>query len=336
MLSSSNSFPTASIRQIHDTYTALHQCWETGVFLPNCLDRFVALSFQILSRFHRWFSEGLASLAQETASPRWSLAPPHDALLLRTVADTTRLLDYLSTPLSHDPSAFSSSAQDDSSTVPAIDWLQQSGGYLRLIRAAIDSPHLQVDPVLRLISQGLNACTHGVSAAVQQLSGRFLQKTSHECAERLQPLLGIAQTYRMMDRPVPSKPSFYVDGILQPAARFFESLGRDFPEALRGAWQLEIATEVCGQFFELASGFRQNLSKQNTSFKRLIKPATSQTADPALPQLSDEDKIDIQLSLDIQAFGRSLKLTLGIAPEQFPPFKQFDELIALGQNAKNK
>ena len=56
----------------------------------------------------------------------------------------------------------------------------------------------------------------GVSAAAVPMGSRLVEVLSGRCGAALKPMRGIATTYRMVNRPMPTRPSPYVSAVLQP------------------------------------------------------------------------------------------------------------------------
>lgn len=60
------------------------------------------------------------------------------------------------------------------------------------------------------------AASAGITAAAAPIGNRLVESLSERCGAALKPMRGIATTYRMVNRPMPTRPSPYVIAVLQP------------------------------------------------------------------------------------------------------------------------
>lgn len=316
-----------SVPQVVATYTALHSCWDEQVFLSLVVDRFFALSLQIISHLRGWVD----SLSPPTSSSQSSTTTPSTT----TPASTT--------PSSSTPASSASSvpltAADISSQQTIINIccevlrfadylsgkvaLSSKASYLDTLRRLFTSPHLDSAAMLTAFETGTRTSAGHLRSTALQLVHRYLQHAIHGSVGELKALQGIAQFYRMMDRPRPTKESFYVSGVLKPVDRLLKQFReRGVSAADLDEWKYTAARQITREFVLLAQSFKETLSKQNT-FNRIFRPASS----------SDDEKIDIQLYLDVLAYGRQLKEVLDIDPQTFDAFQLFQPLTEPGRLA---
>lgn len=69
----------------------------------------------------------------------------------------------------------------------------------------------------------------GVKVAAAPLGTRLVEVLSGRCGAALKPMRGIATTYRMVNRPMPTRPSPYVSAVLQPLRCAASPLGSPLP-----------------------------------------------------------------------------------------------------------
>ncbi len=106
----------------------------------------------------------------------------------------------------------------------------------------------------------------GVKVAAAPLGNRLVEVLSGRCGAALKPMRGIATTYRMVNRPVPTRPSPYVSAVLQPL--------RCAASPLRSPFPVQHSKLHHPEFSEPPEKFGKSPSPQNFQFilTRLIHP----------------------------------------------------------------
>merc|ERR1739848_704104 len=91
---------------------------------------------------------------------------------------------------------------------------------------------------------------HGLSSMIKDILGGDVLKQS---VDLLKHVRGITATYRMTNRPMPSRPSHYVSGILRPLADLQKSFSKTSPsEQLMTELRDYVAMKVTGKYGEMA------------------------------------------------------------------------------------
>ncbi|GFZ17420.1 hypothetical protein Acr_26g0006900 [Actinidia rufa] len=148
----------------------------------------------------------------------------------------------------------------------------------------------------------------------------------------LRQLKGITATYRMTNKPLPVRHSPYVSGVLRPLKAFLDGersatyLTRDMrDELVQGA-----AVEITGRYHELAADLVSVARKTESSLQRIRQGAQRRAGaslDVSDHNVSDTDKICMQLFLDIQEFGRNLA-ALGVEAAKIPAYRSLWQCVA--------
>merc|ERR1739847_155149 len=108
----------------------------------------------------------------------------------------------------------------------------------------------------------------------------------------------------MTNRPMPSRPSHYVSGILRPLADLQKSCSKTSPsEQLMTELRDYVAMKVTGKYGEMAEDLLRTVQQTESSLKRLKERQGAGSAQGENASASDADKICSQLYLDVQEYG---------------------------------
>eukprot|EP00249_Psilotum_nudum_P019252 c27163_g1_i1 orf=404-2626(-) len=273
--------------------SSLEQCWHADVYVPSLSDKFFSLTLQLLSRYSTWLSAGLAARRSGNAASggEWALVvAPEDFLLIRY--DVELLARKL------------------------------QSSYIENVLSLFEPRHTDVSlQVKRSILQGVKKLLDEVPC----IDDVMVEALAKKCMEVLMQLKGITATYRMTNKPLPVRHSPYVSGILQPLKVFLEGenasyLSKDLQTELVTA----ITERVTARFDELARELVTLAKKTESSLKRLRRAAGADSNDS---NISDTDKICMQLYLDVQEYGRRLG-TFEISAAALPAYTSLWQCVA--------
>lgn len=299
---------------------ALHRCTADGVYLEPLADKFARLALQLLARYAFWVAEGIAFKSDSGAA-----TPSQEGLV---------------------------NPQGDRS------WAgRASPEQLALVRADLDSlavwtenqywPEMQQrlsflpTQVVDSIGSSFQEAQNSIKAQAGPVKDAIVSILLDRCLTVLRQLRGITATYRMTARPLPTRPSHYVGGVLQPLRAF---LGTDAGKCLQPSAQQEVAEGVAAtvsqQYAIMVSELLDMLQKTEQSLARVRrnKPADSAAAGDG-SELSNIQKISLQLFLDVKEFGVQMQkhnvqpsslteyqdLWCIVAPENTPLGKTFHD-----------
>ena len=193
--------------------------------------------------------------------------------------------------------------------------------------------------------QGVDAVR---AALVRQTSK--LQGARSEVWARVSALLGgecrkalgavktaVVSKYRMTNKPAPDSASAYVEVILQPLKKFLAqhsalcaklcttsaSKESAAQEGLR-LWKIALAEEISLSFVEQVSALIETVKQMDSTLQRRSRLQQTAAA-TGNSNMSDSEKIALQIRLDVEAFGRDLQ-QLGIDTADVSAFKKLSEL----------
>lgn len=290
------------LKQSASLLECLRSCWRDDVLVLSCSDKFLRLSLQLMSRFSSWLSAGLASrkAGNVGANPgfEWAISAVPDDLVF-VVHDLNRLGEEV------------------------------CGDYLEHILELLKSCPTEVcDFVKQSILQGGKSLKGLLPIVMSAIIETIVEKS----VEDLRQLKGITATYRMTNKPLPVRHSPYVSGVLRPLKEFLE--GERAATCLTNETRNELlqsaALEITRRYNDLASELVSMSRRTESSLQKLRLGAQRRagaSSDVSDHNLSDTDKICMQLFLDIQEYARSLSL-LGVDAATIPPYQSLWQCVA--------
>ncbi|KAK1318996.1 hypothetical protein QJS10_CPB04g00286 [Acorus calamus] len=280
---------------------SLKSCWREDVFLLSCSDKFFRLSLQLVSRYSTWLSSGLAARKSHSGasnpSTEWAIAAaPEDFIyVLHDVA-------YLVTEL--------------------------NGEYLGHVTQLLSSCSPEV---LHLVKHSILQGGKSLEDVVPAFMDTMIEAIVEKSVEDLRQLKGITTTYRMTNKPPPVRHSPYVSGVLRPLKVFLDGERATYlTTEARSKLLLGAAERITNRYYELAADLVSVARKTETSLQRIRQGAQRRAGgntDASDSNISDTDKICMQLFLDIQEFGRNLA-ALGVAAADIQAYRSLWQCVA--------
>ncbi|XP_057972331.1 conserved oligomeric Golgi complex subunit 2 [Malania oleifera] len=291
-----------TLKQSVTLLESLRSCWRDDVLVLSFSDKFLRLSLQLLSRYTSWLSSGLAARKAGNTSPNpgseWAIsAAPEDFIYI---------------------------IHDINSLVTEI-----GGSYLGHVLHLLNSCPTEV---LDLVEKSILLCGKSLKDLVPQVVGAIVDALVEKSVEDLRQLKGITATYRMTNKPLPVRHSPYVSGVLRPLKVLLDGdraatylTGETRKDLLLGA-----AFEITSRYYELAADLVSVARKTESSLQRIRQGAQRRagaSSDVSDHNVSDTDKICMQLFLDIQEYGRNLS-ALGVEAAKIPAYCSLWQCVA--------
>ncbi|XP_047946948.1 conserved oligomeric Golgi complex subunit 2 [Salvia hispanica] len=290
------------LKQSISLMDCLRSCWRDDVLLLSCSDKFLRLFLQLLSRYSNWLSAGLsarkAGNAAATPGSEWATsASPDDFLYI--IHDLNNLVEEVRS-----------------------DYLDHVLGVLKSCSSEV------LDLVKQSILQGSDSLKVLQTPVINSIVEALVEKS----VEDLRQIKGITATFRMTNKPLPVRHSPYVSGVLRPLKLFLE--GKQAATYLTTEHREELlqgtASEITRRYYELASDLVSVARKTETSLQKIRLGAQRRagaSSDVSDNNISDTDKICMQLFLDIQEYGRNLAL-LGVDATSMPAYRSLWQCVA--------
>lgn len=291
-----------TLKQSITLLESLRSCWKEDVLVVTCSDKFLRLTLQLLSRYSNWLSRGLAArkMGNTASNPgsEWAIAAIPDDFIY----------------IIHDIHCLVS---------------EVCGDYLERVLELLS---LCSTEVLNLVKQSILHGANTLNDLLPQVMNAIIEALVEKSVEDLRQLKGVTATFRMTSKPPPVKHSNYVSGVLRPLKAFLDGeravkylTNETRNELLRGA-----AFEITGRYYDNVSELVSVAKKTESSLQKIrqgVQRRAGANMDVTDNNVSDTDKICMQLFLDIQEFGRNLS-ALGIEADKIPAYCSLWQCVA--------
>ena len=306
------------------TWKALERSWSDDVVCVHAADKFLRFAAQIVARYGSWVKMGADAVGTEPPAPVEQPAAPNDpdGQPRRVVPEHSWGCAATAEDLAAirgDCEALSAKVLD--SFVP---------GMSDTLRTAFGEP--AADAARECMEEGVKELARGPAA---DINGALMRIIGDRCVETLKQMKGITATFRMTNKPLPTRHSHFVPGAVAPLKLFMEQTARKKILSAESATQVAMAVGeyVAGKYAEMASELVAGVKKTEASLNRLKDRRAAKDGGSAAgggdgeKGPSDTDKICKQLLLDVVEFGTQLT-KLGTDPARSEKFKELWTLVA--------
>ncbi|KAG0568570.1 hypothetical protein KC19_6G029700 [Ceratodon purpureus] len=283
-------------------WECLQRCWQDDVYIDAISDKFLRLTLQLLARHATWLSVGLAARRAGSATNHlggeWALASaPEDFVLLRH--DVELLVRMIKSSYTEEVLALLNGSAED---------------------------------VTAVVRESLSMGSQSLLTMVPALSDVLTEALTEKCVEVLKQAKGIIATYRMTNRPLPSRHSPYVTSVFQPLKAFVDDERyAHVTKEMQAELITSVSEKITAQYDVLARDM-VSVARQTEASLQLLRRGARQrgaggadTSDNISDNLSD--KICAQLFLDVQEYGRRLA-ALGVAAADIPAYISLWQCVA--------
>mmetsp|Transcript_43172 Transcript_43172/g.94124 ORF Transcript_43172/g.94124 Transcript_43172/m.94124 type:complete len:810 (-) Transcript_43172:148-2577(-) len=267
----------------------LELVWSDRWYLDVLYQKTVQLSLELLAKYGRILT-GLAQGADAPGSgwnttsvpPTWS-ASSLPARLSRAAADALQVLAEL----------------------------EVEGGIARLaLKRAPGGPGGRPAELARLL---FGEAAAALRPGLEVLEAAMIRHVTAAAAPQFTAIRGIPAVYRMLNKPVPTKASPYVDSALRPVQALHEVAAAVATSVAATRWARQAVDAAAKDFAGHAAQLLESTHQQEASLRRLAGRGAGGES-----QVSDLDKIHIQLCLDVEAFTAAAA-SLGTTPVEDCP-----------------
>ncbi|CAG0891091.1 unnamed protein product [Darwinula stevensoni] len=322
---------------------SLLRCWDAGVYIPSLVHRFWKLSLQLLSRFNVWLT-GISKKEIKFKEGLKEDAAHGSMAMSRSMSSSVLLHQKRERESSPQPHLHRSYSEEEHITldevvplVADIRFLLEH--FLPFFLKEIVLPKLR-DLGLKnedIIARSLDESMAALEGSGEMLRGIIEVQLISQSVGHLRFVSDIPRLYRRTNREVPSKSSTYVTSSLRHLQEFFDQHKQEVnPEILR-SWIKLALLGISKQYLSATSEVLTSVQKMEESLRRLKKAkekgrggAANANAPLGNAPLSDDDKIRLQLCLDVNAFAQMVE-SLGI---QGVELEDLQSLIKIVEDAK--
>lgn len=299
----------------HRTWSSLEKCWSDEMFLPLLAHRLWRLTLQILARFSVFVSElsGRPISNESTKETRKPLAGSKDP----------------SEDQGNHPSEAQAASISSTQLLYVVSDLDKLQEWLPELLKIV-KPKLEMIGFKNFssISAALEDSQSSLSAHVPALSSRIVQDLNESCFGYLKSALEVPRLYRRTNKEVPSTASSYVESALKPFYQLQHGHGHKVKPAMMKHWVQEALSESTHRYFETVSDVLNSVKKMEESLKRLKQARRAPATNPVSSSggMSDDDKIRLQLALDVEFLGEQIQ-KMGLQTNDIKSFPALAELV---------
>ncbi|XP_020580665.1 conserved oligomeric Golgi complex subunit 2 [Phalaenopsis equestris] len=329
--------------RLQTVYVEFMRHWNIGVYfslrfqeIAEALDSTLMAGtvIPVDNLYRNQENSGILTLKQsvmllESLRSCWS-----DDVLVISCADkflrlSLQLISRYSTWLSSGLLARNAAAEDFIYVIHDVGFLfsELSGNYLRHVLELLESCSTEV---LDLVRRSILQAATSLNDTLPILKDMMVEGIAERSFEDLKQLKGITATYRLTDK-LPVRHSPYVSGILWPLKAFLDGDSVVFlTKELLNELLYCIAERITGRYYEMAADVVNLARKTESSLLRLRQGAQRRagaSSDALDNNISNSEKICMQLFLDIQEYGRNLA-SIGVEAADISTYRSLWQLVA--------
>ncbi|XP_062429660.1 conserved oligomeric Golgi complex subunit 2 isoform X1 [Rhea pennata] len=308
----------------HMVWMSLQKCWSDQMFLPLLAHRLWKLSLQILARYSVFISEvyvrPISSENMKESKKPMTAGRKESSVNLNPSEDQ------------------GNGSSPEIQPLPSITSTQ-----LVYVAADLDKLQDQIPDILEMIKPRLEmigfkniSCIAGaledskasLSACMPTLNNRIIQDLSESSFTYLKSALEVPRLYRRTNKDVPTKASSYVDSALKPFYRLQNEYKDILKQPMIHQWLEGALSESTQKYCETVSDVLSSVKKMEESLKRLKQARKTASPSPVGTNggMSDDDKIRLQLALDVEYFGDQIQ-KMGLQTSNIKGFSALTELV---------
>ncbi|KAE9411437.1 COG complex component [Gymnopus androsaceus JB14] len=311
-------------------WIALTACWSAEIYIPELSHRFWRLTLQLLSRYRLWLNEVIQdnnySSLGTAATGRISEANTRSPTPVLSERSSIDAVPNEETLLHRYVALISDIKTLRSSTL--ILWEEE------ISRMLPDSEEVEEDDEEPKPYDALDSAILAITALTVPMFNVLILILTERCIVPLNAIKKIRTDLRAKSiKQLPTGPHPWVSSILRPIKVFFGIAGNDgIGAALREEHLERFASQIFENVCEKYISHVSTLKKAEDSLRRLKRGTKSTTfslfgsASPKDDEGRDEERIQAQLILDVEALGKDAE-TLGINVVNIEAFVALNNLV---------
>lgn len=329
-----------------ELYDLLFGLWKPDVILRPLTNRFLRGAIQLIGRVVSFVSEGMDGELLFGEDPA-------DAVQQKNVENETiqngagsnnnndHDQQYQATAVTafsvRKPYCWGESEED----VAAVTWeltvLDSTirHDYVETICAAISGgPSVlnstdEISEMKSLVKEVLEEASNQIHAIIDKAwNDQIVKLIIAKCSAPLGAVKGVAATYRMTNRPPPTQASPFVGTILRPLKEFDTEFINRIPHRIGSKWKQQIVVTVAERYALAVEDLIATVQRTEEALKS--RKARRTVGSSGIIQMSDGEKVKLQLFLDYEMFAKHIK-DVGIEPITIIGLSKLKELTVEGE-----
>lgn len=337
-------YPQFKLQATSVVVKSINQCWDSSVYLDSLAHRFWKLTLQIVSRFSQAVLDGpeMTAPMDEESKQSGPIKPSPTTL---TFSDHTNQSGLLAHQRSSSESNFHPSHNEEK-----VKYKQRPKDLINLYLDITEFAQFSSSVILRdwilprfpnsnnheLLTNGLEDGLNSLRDRLPFLSEMIVKTITEKCLPYLRQVSDIPRLYRRTNRDIPSKPCTYLTTLLVPITTF-QSDHSSVQSSHQ--WMVSIFDTITAQYLSNVSEVLAAVQKMEESLRRLKRVrdtktfgAGQETDDAKSRTVSDDDKIRLQLFLDVHFLIDKMEKEFKVKKSEI---KKLDELENIVTEATN-
>lgn len=271
---------------------AIERCWSDGVYLYEVFPKFFKLTVQIILRLSHWINDAVMTFKKKDFVLKTT---SKINMMVFLYSDTTKFIESL----------------------PKV---------LALMASNISENNEVLNDSIDDLKETLK--TH--LAAIERA---LIDTLTVESIESIQQVNDLPRLYRKTNREVPTRSSGYVELMLKPVKVFQDGLGDKLDGYIVQRILEQVFVRITKEYYTSVTDVLTSVQKTEESLRRLKnlkEKSTNQQSSTApasgVGTMSDDDKIRLQLRVDVAAWTKELA-NLNFMPTQIDKLMDLNNMV---------
>lgn len=281
--------------------------WSDHLFLSQLLHRFWKLNLQICSRYNEWCKKSL--------SQKWQVMTVNEISTVTETENPTRL-EFL-VCLHTDVEIFIK-------RLPTI---------LELAKKTVKNLN---EKSYKLLEDCLAETIKNLTDTLPHITQEIVKELLSQSAFHLKQISDIPRLFRRTNREIPTKPCAYVKNALSFLSAFYSDYFPIIPQQVN-LWLLQTLSSLTEQYILSVTDVLTSVQKTEESLRKLkkIRDKSAGVASSESQGVSDDEKIRIQLSIDVSNFVILIK-SLQVSEADVPRLHDLTQIVEAAVKSRNE
>nr|DBA26809.1 TPA: hypothetical protein GDO54_011019 [Pyxicephalus adspersus] len=265
-------------------WTCLTTCWSDQIFLPLLAHRFWKLTLQLLSRYFVFVKEVASHVTSECS-----------------------MAEIKGFPQSTSKDVAASSVVSEENSARSIPEAQSSKLSMHQLILLVADVEKITDQYTYMFLGALEDMISSLSEPLLVINTRISLYLGESCLVYLKSTLEVPRLYRRTNKEVPTRPSLYIENAIKPLFVLQNEYKNILKQATKDKWLKGALTECTHKYYETVSDVLSSVKKMEESLKRLKQARkTAFSSNSTNGGVSDDNKIRLQLALDVEYFANQV------------------------------
>lgn len=184
-----------------------------------------------------------------------------------------------------------------------------------------------------IITKCYEESVNHLKGQINNIDELIVDKISGVCLPFLKQVSDIPRLYRRTNKELPSKPCGYLNSLMEPAELFHS----EYRLYSTSTWLTSVFNVITDKYFLLVGQVLEAVQKMEDSLKRLKKirdktttnkdsSSSSTTKEEKNGKISDDDKIRLQLFIDVRYYVRKME-QLGVDKDKIDKINELENMV---------